>query len=581
MIPSLTNHLWQTTLFAGLAALLTLALRKNRAQARWWVWQAASVKFLFPFSLLVTIGGRVGWRTAPLAPPPPVTVVMEALARPFAASASVAAAAKPTMDPVPILFALWMTGFAVFMVRWLVRWQRIRAAMREARPAAITAPIPVELSRAPLEPGVFGIFRPVLLLPEGIAERLSAGQLRSILAHELCHVRRRDNFWAALHMVVEAVFWFHPLVWWIGRRLLEERERACDEEVCSGCEPEVYAEAILHVCKYYAESPLACTAGVTGANLKRRIEEIMTRRSAHRLDAGKRLMLAAAAAAAIALPVAIGIWNAPPIRAQTTERRNFAVAAIKPSEERRFMTVMPHAGGRLTANAPVRLLMQNAYGLQAFQIVGGPGWIDTDYYKIEAKAEGDATRSQTFAMLQGLLADRFQLKVHKEAKEMPVYLLEPARGGAKLPAPAEGVCTEAEPNGPPPPPPPPGQRFSPPCGHLGIMASPTGIRMQGGKIPMPELTRMLAVVLGKAVVDKTGHTGAFDVNLEFTPDQSLAGFPSTGWKPVEAAGTPSAAEPTGPTVFAALQERLGLKLASSRGPVEILVIDHIERPSGN
>ena len=95
-----------------------------------------------------------------------------------------------------------------------------------------------------LEPsGVFEFFRPVLLLPEGIAERLMREHLAAIVAHELCHVRSRDNLAAAVHMLVEAIFWFHPLVWWIGRRLVDERERACDEEVLRpGSEPEVYAE---------------------------------------------------------------------------------------------------------------------------------------------------------------------------------------------------------------------------------------------------------------------------------------------------------------------------------------------------
>jgi bla regulator protein blaR1 len=87
------------------------------------------------------------------------------------------------------------------------------------------------LSRACLEPGIFGIARPVLVWPAGISERLPDAHLEAILAHELWHVRRRDNLAAAVHMAVEAIFWFYPLVWWLGSRLLDERERACDEEV--------------------------------------------------------------------------------------------------------------------------------------------------------------------------------------------------------------------------------------------------------------------------------------------------------------------------------------------------------------
>ncbi len=100
-------------------------------------------------------------------------------------------------------------------------------------------------------------------------ERLTPSQLEAVLAHELCHVRRRDNLTSVIHMIVEAVFWFHPLVWWIGARLVEERELACDEEVLRlGSEPRVYAEGILNVCKLYVESPLRCVSGVTGSNLE-------------------------------------------------------------------------------------------------------------------------------------------------------------------------------------------------------------------------------------------------------------------------------------------------------------------------
>src|SRR6266853_964057 len=119
-------------------------------------------------------------------------------------------------------------------------------------------------------------------------------------------------------MLVEAVFWFHPLVWWIGTRLIGERERACDEEVLRlGSEPRAYAEGILKVCEFYLESPLTCVAGITGSNLRKRIRGIMTHRVARQLDAGRKLLLVAAAAAAVAGPVAIGVLNAPQIRAQS------------------------------------------------------------------------------------------------------------------------------------------------------------------------------------------------------------------------------------------------------------------------
>jgi len=146
------------------------------------------------------------------------------------------------------------------------------------------------------------LLHPVLLLPAGIAGRLTPAQLEAVLAHELCHVRRRDNLSASIHMVVEAIFWFHPLVWWIGAKLVEERERACDEEVLSlGSEPRVYAEGIVNVCRLYVESPLVCLSGVTGSNLKKRIEAIMTNRIVLRLNFAKKIALTVAGIAAVAV----------------------------------------------------------------------------------------------------------------------------------------------------------------------------------------------------------------------------------------------------------------------------------------
>ena len=120
----------------------------------------------------------------------------------------------------------------------------------------------------------------MLLWPRAISERLTDEQIEAVLAHELCHLRRGDNLAALFHLGVQTVFWFHPLVWWIGARLITERERACDEEVIRrGSERETYAESILKTCQFFVESPLACVSGVTGSDLKKRIEEIMTNES--------------------------------------------------------------------------------------------------------------------------------------------------------------------------------------------------------------------------------------------------------------------------------------------------------------
>ncbi|MGH9663822.1 MAG: M56 family metallopeptidase, partial [Bryobacteraceae bacterium] len=328
MIPAnassaLADHLWQSTLFAAAAGLLAIALRNNHARARYWIWWTASLKFLVPFSLLVAMGSHFGWSTAPADTSSGLFVAMEQISRPFSAPAVALRTSTATVQaaesPIPmVLFAIWACGFAAAVFFWWVRWRRVHAAMRAGSPLALDAEVPVVSAPGLLEPGIFGVVRPVLLLPDGITDHLAPAHLKAILAHELCHVRRRDNLTAAIHMAVEAIFWFHPLIWWLGVRLIEERERACDEEVLRlGNEPGVYAESILKTCQYYLESPLVCISGVTGSDLKKRVVRIMTQRAAHGLDFGRKLLLGAAGLAALAGPIVFGLMNAPPSRAQS------------------------------------------------------------------------------------------------------------------------------------------------------------------------------------------------------------------------------------------------------------------------
>jgi beta-lactamase regulating signal transducer with metallopeptidase domain len=334
--PALYNHLWQTTIFAGMAGLLALALRKNRAQARYWLWLAASVKFLFPFALLVNIGSHFAWRHSSVETKSQLYSAMEEVSQPFMLPASLtisppnphAASFPASAHLLSGLFAAaWVAGcMAVFSV-WFLRWRRISLAMRAAAPlthgrevealrrleraGGARQKIEMRLSRTSLQPGVFGIARPVLIWPERISARLDDEHLEAILAHEVWHVRRRDNLAAAIHMVVESIFWFHPLVWWLGARLIEERERACDEKVLElGGERKAYAEGILKVCEFCVEAPLACMSGVLGSDLKKRIVRIMSGHAAVKLDFSRKLLLGVAGVAVIAVPVMAGLVSA-------------------------------------------------------------------------------------------------------------------------------------------------------------------------------------------------------------------------------------------------------------------------------
>ena len=296
--PALMDHLWQSTLFVCAVWLAALGVRQNAARVRYWLWMAASVKFLVPVSMLVRLGERYPWRAAPAAVQPAVSFIVEGLLAPT----SMAAAAPATIPPSPpvwpwLLLAIWCAGAILVLVSWWRQWLPIRAALRRARPLRLEAEYDaadLAVMRSPVmpEPGVVGIYRQRVLLPERIVERLTPAQLSALLAHERCHIRCHDNLAAAIHMAVEAFFWFHPAVWWIEARLVDERERACDEAVLrSGHQPSDYAEGILEVCRQSVGFQLACVAGVSGANLRARVEAIMRNEIGHPMTPGRRWAL--------------------------------------------------------------------------------------------------------------------------------------------------------------------------------------------------------------------------------------------------------------------------------------------------
>jgi len=329
MTAALINHLWQSTLFVLGAGLLTLALKRNGARFRYGLWFAASVKFLIPFAVLGAAGSWMVTRMDPLAQAPAGLRVVRQVVAPFvsapaARSAAQMIAASPSVVAhtpyqfAAILLVFWALGAAAVLTVWALRWRRVRAALLASSPLALSTRVPARSSPSLLEPGVVGVFRQVLMFPMGIEDHLSIAEMEAVLAHELCHLRRRDNLTAAIHMLVEALFWFHPLVWWIGGRLIAERERACDEGVIeAGVNPRVYAEGILKVCRFYLQSPLACAAGVSGSNLKRRMEMIMTGSSGAPLGVSKTLLVSTAAVLAVAAPLAAGLIAAVPAAART------------------------------------------------------------------------------------------------------------------------------------------------------------------------------------------------------------------------------------------------------------------------
>lgn len=607
------NHLWQSTAFAAAAGLLALALRANHARARYWLWLAASLKFLIPFNLLTDVGSRLGAWLVPAAPSPRLSVVIEQIALSFTPIQQVlpagpTAPARAAGLSLPALLAVvWCCGFAAVLFHWWRGWRRAAAAVRASAPlregreldawgrllrgAPFMPPsIALVSSRATLEPGIFGIFRPVLCLPESISSCLSDAELDAILAHELCHARRHDNLAGMIHMAVEAIFWFHPLVWWLGARLVEERERACDEEVVQlGSEPQVYAESILKVCELCLASRLACVAGITGADLKKRMASIMANRFTGKLNLRKKLLLATAAAMAVAGPIAIGVTNGQRIQEQSPP--TFEVASVRPSGPVRPDSYVPErhvTGGPGTSNPeqitysrfPLMWLIHEAHNVAFDQIVG-PGWLTNEPYTIVAKVPPGASKVQAALMLQNLLAERFGLAFHREKKEFPVYALSIAKTGPKLKEAADSNGKTLRPGD-----------ARPIADRDGFPQFPAGVRGVAGHVSnginhmtfrgssIADLVRWLGNDFGSKVgsslwtpgriVDNTGLTGSYDFTIE------CACFMGIG-SALSAPDLFAERGASGASLVSALEKQLGLKIEKSKAMLDVLIIDHVEK----
>jgi bla regulator protein BlaR1 len=565
----LGNHLWQSTLFAAAVALACWALRKNRARTRYWLWLAASLKFLVPFSLLVSMGGRMVTPAHPMQAVTATRVVQ--LSTSFAPMPPMVVRAASAPGRVTgvrwwpaVLGGIWLVGALIVTAGWTRRWLELRRIRRQSQPAALDFAIPVAISSAAMEPGVFGFIRPVLLLPEGLAETLSTEQFETVLVHEQCHVESRDNLTAALHLAVATLFWFHPAVWFIGRRLIEERERACDEAVLAeGNRPETYAQGILNICKFYRESPLPCAAGVTGADLKQRIREIMTLRASYRLTAVRKAVLAAGAVVAVAIPLAIGV-----LRAQTlppAPEYGYEVVSVKrsdPGQTGSYLAPGPQGGLRST-NTSTMLLITFAYQCRDYQIVNAPGWVTADRFDISftpdkpernpepgmPREEVQSHQKRNQQRMQAVLRDRFGLVLRAETREMPIYVMTLAKGGHKLSPPKDTKI-------------------------LGSMRmAPDELTV--ANMEMKFLAGSLSNLLGRYVRDDTGLTGTYDFKMKWKPDSSQRFNPPT--RPEDA----NADDAGGGSIFGAMQEQLGLKLTSGRGPVPVFVVEKIEKPSEN
>ncbi|HLY20727.1 MAG TPA: M56 family metallopeptidase [Bryobacteraceae bacterium] len=594
--PALANHLWQSTVFVALIWVMLLLLRKNQARIRYRLWLAASVKFLVPLEVLSRFGSILsGLRNHWIRPQISIYHMLDVAGRPFPQNAlspvsqTVQAAdfTHRLFANAPVILALsWFVGTVTVCIAWYLRWRQVRSirqsavAVEEGREievlrqlekrSEIRGSIRLLRSQDLLEPAIFGTVRPVLLWPDRLSEHLKDEHIEAIIAHEIMHVRRHDNVTATIHMFVEALFWFHPFIWWIGKRLVEERERACDEAVVwrRGC-PHVYAESLLLACRFCVESSLPCVSGIGGAHLRSRIVGIMSTRSLENLDFKRKLLLVLMGSMAVAGPVVLGLVDTPRIEAQSDSADaapkvpEFDVASIrlnksKDSGERFAFT----ENGFTATNISLTMLIKLAYSVEQDQIIGLPGLIKSQRYDIAAKVlDSDLRKLSTDKrkrMIRPLLTDRFKLQFHQEGKSLPAYVLVIAKNGPKF--------QRSKADGPGPV----------PDEHHQLRMMGRGY-VVGRGVPIELMVQMMTDQLGRAVVDNTGLKGDFDFTLKWTPDESTKPMPSEPGS----GQPPEASDSVGPSFFTAVTDQLGLKLKIQSSPIGVMVIDHVEQPTPN
>jgi bla regulator protein BlaR1 len=587
---------WKSGIALSLALCISRMLRNRSADLRRLVLSATIVAMfataaatpMLPRWIAVTPPWLHFQRPAPVANSSQSSPIVDA------ATEGTAPVSRPIPPPVSsrridlnawLIPLIWFAGAAALLTRFAKNLRELHR-LREASDAVTDAGLLANVARfghrvrlwrndAIGAPVTWGIVRPIILVPAGF-EALPEESRDAVIRHELAHIQAHDFLMRGMAEIARALIWFQPLVWIVRRQLREEQELACDNRVlAAGGKPSAYARLLLDWdARPGMESSIA--VGIAHRScLKRRLYALLDtdlrRDTVATAGVAGALFLALAAALPLA---AISFAQAVPVHpAPAPARPRFDVVSIKPCKpDTANGPAVVRDGlspGRLREDCAVVAdtdntgIIQRAYNryasgrltsLKLIPIEGGPDWIQSEAFEIEAKSDGQPSLLMMEGpMMQTLLEDRFKLKIHRETRQGPVYELALGKGSPKLKPFQVGSCTPVI-VGSPLPLLADGQHI---CRN---MVNPRGtLEMEGGDLSM--LAGLLGMALDRPVIDKTGITNYFEIHLVFSPDDSAA--------------------PDGPSIFQAVQEQLGLKLVPAKGPMDVLVIDHIERPSAN
>lgn len=488
-------------------------------------------------------------------------------------------------------FAVWAAVLVFRLGQIGHSWIFLRNVKRHAKfcshsmpVCGVRRPVLLLLSREVESPMAVGFLKPAVILPESLTEELSGPELDHVLLHEMAHIARGDDWTNLAARLAGAALALHPVALWILRQIERQREMACDDFVVArtgDARPYARSLAKLFEMRFFRirwpRRADLLGAGILGrgrgSRLGDRIEALL-RRGRH---FPPRASLARVAASVVLLLGFMGAGSLAPrwiVLAQQPTRLAFEVASVKPAkpDDSRRMGIQVLPGGRFSAtNVPVCLLVRSAYDIP-FQSprLSGCSHTGSETYDIEAAAEqsaltpGESARARSLkmrSMLQTLLAERFKLVVRRETGEVPVYAVVVAKNGPKL---QRAKISEKDCPEPPAP-------FDASC-H--VINGGMGRGLHAPAIDMSDLASVLENWLDRPVVDQTGIKGLFNVQTE-------------GWAPLaprqgqqESDEAKALADPSRPTLFSIFEE-LGLRLVSKKAPIEMIVVEHVEKPSEN
>ena len=592
----------KATLTLAVALTVTGLARRSRAAARHVLLVAAfAVLLVLPAASFIMPSRGVRLPATPAASSAPVAAIVPVITSPsptrLGGQESVDRfRSRSGMTASAVLWAIWGAGALLCLLPVLAGTWHLRALgesgsacargeallRRLSAEAGLHRSIAVRVHRSIPGPMTYGTLRPVILLPLD-AESWSHDALCRAMIHELEHVRRGD--WLSQYMarIVGALYWFHPLVWVAWRRLSLEAERACDDAVLRRSEATAYAHQLVLLAERLASTatpPLLAMAPCRDLSTRVRavLDGAQARGRAGALPVATAIVAGALFIAAVAPLRAVRQVKAPSDGAQQPPLA-FETASVKPNKsgaEERYIRMDPRGGSLTVVNVQLRELIRLAYQIQSFQLEGGPDWMDSDRFDILAKPEREVPETggqdPLKMMLRTLLADRFKLVMHKETKELPIFELVLARRDGKLgpqlrPAAVDCAARAAAARAGAPP---PASSGPPGPGSCGTTMNPVSVR--GGGTTLAALASLLEGPAKRVVIDRTGLTGNWDLEVIYTPDQSQL---------PPGVELPPSIDPKGPSLFTAIEEQLGLKLRPARGPVEVLTIDSVQQPTAN